>query len=168
MDKDSSGTILRSGEFARLAGVSTDTLRHYERKNLLKPRRSRNGYREYTLPMLDRVRLIRRAIAVGFSIEELRSILKARDRGEAPCRQVHKLAMMKLADVESQLVELEQVRDDLRTIVDDWQAKLAEVSDDQPAHLLESLVNRRNDSRTTQNSLNHPSLTTKFKGRKIS
>src|SRR5215210_4789107 len=86
-----------SGELARLAGVSTDTLRHYERKGVLPAaRRLNNGYRKYPLDSLDRVRLIRRALAVGFTLDELAQILKARDHGQAPCREVRTLAAEKL------------------------------------------------------------------------
>lgn len=152
--------FLRSGELAQMAGVSTDTLRHYERKRLLSPGRSRNGYREYSMQMLDRVRLIRRAISVGFTIDELATILKARDKGKAPCRQVHKMAQAKLEDVETQLRELESVRDDLRSILSDWQERLAEVSDNQRAGLLEALANTdsvtvKNNSPITRPSRNH-------------
>src|ERR1700754_1035172 len=55
--------FVRAGELARAAGVSTDTLRHYERKGVLqKPRRSANGYREYPPDALARVLLVRRAL----------------------------------------------------------------------------------------------------------
>ena len=68
----SSQSYLRSGELARLAGISADTLRHYERmKVLAAPRRSAGNYRHYPPEALDRVRLIRRALAVGFSLPEL-------------------------------------------------------------------------------------------------
>ena len=65
-DKD----YLRAGELAQLAEVSTDTLRHYERKGLLAaPRRSVNGYREYPKSALGRVRLVRRALEIGFTLD---------------------------------------------------------------------------------------------------
>src|SRR5215213_5475046 len=96
-----------SGELARLAGVSTDTLRHYERKGVLPvARRLNNGYRKYPADSLDRVRLVRRALAVGFTLDELARFLKARDRGQAPCREVRALAEEKLADLESRLKEM--------------------------------------------------------------
>lgn len=157
-EKPSSQTILRSAEFARMAGVSTDTLRHYERKNLLKPSRSRNGYREYTLQMLERVRLIRRAIAVGFSIDELQTILKARDRGDAPCLQVFRLAQEKLQALERQLQELENIRNDLRTILVDWDERLEKTTDHQPARLLEALANHQAVSLKSNPSVRRPSL----------
>ena len=76
---------LRSGELAALAGISPDTLRHYERMKLLAtPRRSAGNYRLYPREALERVRLIRHALAVGFSLPELAKILKVRDAGGAP------------------------------------------------------------------------------------
>ena len=73
---------LRSGEVARRAGVSADTLRHYEQRGLLgKPRRLANGYRAYPPEALDRVLLIQRALAVGFTLDELAELLRARDGG---------------------------------------------------------------------------------------
>jgi len=80
---------VQSSELASLTGVSTDTLRHYERLGLLpKPPRTNGGYRDYPPHSLDRVRLIRRALSIGFSLPELTTILEMRDRGEVPCRRV--------------------------------------------------------------------------------
>jgi DNA-binding transcriptional MerR regulator len=155
--------FLRSGELARLAGVSTDTLRHYERKGLLSPRRSRNGYREYSAQMLDRVRLIRRAISVGFTIDELAAILKARDQGNTPCRQVHKMAQAKLEAVEMQLRELETVRDDLRSIISDWDARLEKVADNQRAGLLEALAHTDSVVLKRHSPVTRPSLNQKIR-----
>src|SRR5947209_17576098 len=79
---------LRSGELARQAGVSPDTLRHYERRGLLPPpQRSAAGYRLYSNEALGRVRLIRGALSTGFTVNELGAILADRDRGGAPCRR---------------------------------------------------------------------------------
>ena len=62
---------LRSGELAKLTGVSTDTLRHYERLGVLpRPARTAAGYRQYAPAAVDRVRTVRGAIAVGFSLNE--------------------------------------------------------------------------------------------------
>ncbi len=137
---------LRSGELARLAGVSTDTLRHYERKGLLvRPRRSANGYREYPASALDRVRLVRNALGIGFTLDELARILEVRDRGGAPCQQVRALAGTKLTDVETQLGELTALRDRLHRLLKNWDALLAKNSLRERAGLLESLV--ANDTR---------------------
>jgi DNA-binding transcriptional MerR regulator len=132
---------LRSGELARLAGVSTDTLRHYERKGVLAaPRRSMNGYREYGAEALDRVLLVRRALGVGFTLDELARILKDRERGGIPCRQVREMASAKLAEIETRLSELEAVRDQLQVTIEGWDARLARAPKGERAGLLESLV----------------------------
>jgi DNA-binding transcriptional MerR regulator len=134
----------RSGELARLAGVSTDTLRHYERKGVLpKARRLDNGYRQYPPDSIDRVRLIRRALAVGFTLDELAQFLKARDRGQPPCREVRALAAEKLAGLEGRLNEMLAVRDEMRGMLKDWDRRLSGKKAGERAGLLESLARRQ-------------------------
>src|SRR5215218_3568046 len=132
---------VRAGELARAAGVSTDTLRHYERKGVLAaPRRSANGYREYPPEALQRVLLVRRALAFGFTLDELARVLRARERGAAPCREVRALAASKLSDVEARLVELTALRDELHSTLSDWDSRLSKAADGGRAGLLESLT----------------------------
>ena len=132
---------LRSGELARLAGVSPDTLRHYERRKLLAvPRRSSGNYRLYPPETVDRVRLIRRALAVGFSLPELARILKVRDEGGAPCRQARRLLEEKLGQVEQQIIDLAAMRDHLRIVLKDWDQRLTSTPDGNQARLLETLT----------------------------
>jgi DNA-binding transcriptional MerR regulator len=131
---------LQSGELALLAGVSTDTLRHYERMKLLAvPRRSNGNYRLYAPATLDRVRMIRRALAVGFTLQELAKILKVRDDGGAPCRQVKGLLENKLADLEDRIADLLAMRDHLRLVLKDWNKRLNGTPDGKPALLLATL-----------------------------
>lgn len=133
--------LLRSGELARLAGVSTDTLRHYERKGVLAaPRRSVNGYREYGTEALDRVLLVRRALGVGFTLDELARIFKDRARGGVPCREVREMAAAKLALIETQLSELEAVREELEATIKGWDTRLARTPRGERAGLLEALA----------------------------
>lgn len=132
---------MRAGELAESAGVSTDTLRHYERKGVLpRPRRGSNGYRQYPPEAVARVALVRRALAVGFTLDELARVLKVRDGGAAPCRKVRALAAEKLAEVEERLAELTELRAELRSTLDEWDARLARTSDGGRAGLLESLA----------------------------
>jgi DNA-binding transcriptional MerR regulator len=126
---------------ARSAGVSADTLRHYERKGLLAaPRRSANGYREYPEETLDRVRLIRGALSVGFTLDELAEVLAVRDRGGAPCRRVRALAAEKLEELERRMRELAALGDELRTALGAWDRRLAETPRGEPARLLDALA----------------------------
>jgi DNA-binding transcriptional MerR regulator len=129
-----------AGELAAAAGVSTDTLRHYERKGVLpRPARSANGYRRYPADAIERVRMVRNALAVGFTLDELARLLAERGRGGAPCREVRAMAAGKLAAIEVQLKNLAAMRDDLKAAISDWDARLANTPSDQPAGLLESL-----------------------------
>ncbi len=132
---------LRSGELARRAGVSSDTLRHYERRGLLpRPERSAAGYRVYSAAALDRVRLIRGALSIGFTVNELGTILADRDRGGAPCRRVRGLAAEKLSAVELQLRVLRFWRRELRAALTDWDRRLKNTPNGERAGLLEAFV----------------------------
>ena len=131
---------LSSGELADLAGVSRDTLRHYERKGVLpRPLRGHNGYRSYPPEALQRVQLVRRALSVGFTLDELAKVLKVRDAGGAPCEEVRRLAAQKLLNVQVQLRELTELRDELQTTLRDWDTRLARRTAGKRANLLETL-----------------------------
>jgi DNA-binding transcriptional MerR regulator len=134
------GDFLRSGELAKLAGVSTDTLRHYERVGVLSSRRSANGYREYSLDTVERLGLVRRALAVGFTLAELGSIFEVRNRGGVPCRQVRDLAAEKLAHMDVQLRDITAVRNRLRALIKDWDLRLQKTTSGEAARLLETLA----------------------------
>ncbi len=132
---------LRSGELADLAGISPDTLRHYERMKVLAvPRRSSGNYRMYPPEAVDRVRLIQRALAVGFSLPELAKVLKVRDGGGAPCREVKRLLEEKLFKMDEQIGDLVAMRKHLRTVLADWDKRLSHTPEGKPARLLETLA----------------------------
>jgi DNA-binding transcriptional MerR regulator len=131
---------LRSTELARMAEVSPDTLRHYEKMGLLPaPARSGNGYREYPPEAFARVRLVRRAVALGFTLDELARIVKVRDQGGAPCRDVRALAVSKLALLEGRVAELQGACDRLRSVLDRWDTLLDATPAGKRAALLEAL-----------------------------
>jgi MerR family transcriptional regulator, mercuric resistance operon regulatory protein len=143
---------MRSGELARLSGVSADSLRHYERLGILpKPPRdfamaNNGGYRNYPSSSVARVRLIRSSLSIGFSLPELAAVLKLRDGGEFPCDQVRKIAGVKLEQLRAQLKELTRMRRQLEGILSTWDSKLARTRNGKPARLLEALpqVPKRN------------------------
>ena len=142
---------LRSGEVAQLAGVSPDTLRHYERLKLIAvPRRSEGNYRMYPADTVDRVRLIRRALAVGFSLPELARILKVRDANGVPCRQARRLLEEKLTQVEQQITDLAAMRDHLRLVLKDWDDRLNATPDGKQARLLETLTKEQANDKTSR------------------
>jgi DNA-binding transcriptional MerR regulator len=139
--ENTAARALRSGELAQLAGVSRDTLRHYERRGLLPAaQRSTNGYRHYSPQALDRVRLIRAALSIGFTVEELRDILQSRDRGVAPCHQVHALAMEKARELQRRIRELDVLHRALQKAIRGWAKKLKSTAPGKRAGLLEMFV----------------------------
>jgi len=130
-------------ELARLTGVSTDTLRHYERKGLLPPpRRTAAGYRRYSPESARRVNLIQRALAIGFSLDELARVLRERDRGGAPCRSVRALVGQRLEALDQQLAALTTLRAELQQLLIEWDERLAGTADGARAHLLETFTGR--------------------------
>jgi len=136
----STKALLRSGELAKLAGISVDTLHHYERMRVLpEPRRSQSNYRLYPASAIERVQLVRRALAAGFSLPELARILKVREQGGAPCKQVQALLQKKLADLDQEILDLTSLRGSIRALLEDWQQRLSATAPGEPARLLENL-----------------------------
>jgi DNA-binding transcriptional MerR regulator len=134
---------LSPSELARLTGVSTDTLRHYERKGVLGiPGRSQGGYRLYPPEAVGRVRLVRRALAIGFTLHDLAGVLSERARGGAPCRSVRALVAERLAELEARLGDLAELRDELRSLLRDWDLRLAKIPSGTQARLLDVLADR--------------------------
>jgi DNA-binding transcriptional MerR regulator len=130
---------MRSGQLAHLTGVSTDTLRHYERFGLLPlPQRTSGNYREYPLTSQLRVELIQRALTIGFSLSELKTILAVRDSGGAPCRHVRALMDSKIRAVDEQIRNLVSLRVELNRLSKDWDKRLRRTKRGQIARLLEA------------------------------
>ena len=138
-DSPTQPETLLPAQLARLTGVSTDTLRYYERKGLLKPVRNRsNGYRRYPVGAAGKVRLIRRALAIGMTLDEISAVIKVRDNGGAPCRRVREMAAAKLRELEDTAREIESVASELRSLIQSWDSVLAATSAGEQALLLES------------------------------
>ncbi len=107
---------LSIGQLAKQAGVGIDTVRYYERDGLLSPAgRLASGYRRYGETELKRLRFIRRAKVLGFSLEDIRSLLTLSE--ERSVGQVKRTAQGKLVDIEQRINELERIRSALRTLI---------------------------------------------------
>ena len=109
-------TTLGIGQLAHRAGVAIDTVRYYERNQLLAPAgRLASGYRRYGEDELKRLRFIRRAKALGFTLEEIRDLLSL--SAERNMAKVKSAAEAKLADIEQRVAELQRIRRGLRTLI---------------------------------------------------
>jgi DNA-binding transcriptional MerR regulator len=128
-------------ELAASAGISTDTLRYYERNGVLpSPPRTRGGYRRYSPSAVARVAMIRRALAIGFSIKDLSRVLRDREHGGAPCRRVRAIVSERLSRIDAELAALAALKDELVELLGEWDAKLAETPVNSQARLLDSLM----------------------------
>lgn len=108
---------LSIGGLAKQAGVAIDTVRFYERNGLLAPAgRLASGYRRYGAEELKRLRFIRRAKVLGFSLDDIRSLLAL--SAERDVARVRASAQRKLGDIELRIAELERIRSGLRTLID--------------------------------------------------
>lgn len=133
-------TPFRIGELVRRAGVSADTIRHYERLGLLgKAPRTSGGYRLLPPSTVERVSLIRDAVRVGFSLRELSTFLRARRDGRPPCRAVRAAGGRILDAIDQQIITLTATRDAVRHMLAEWDTRLAQTPAGRPAGLLEML-----------------------------
>lgn len=104
------------GTLAKRAGVGIDTVRYYERSGLLAPsQRLASGYRRYTPLELARLRFIRRAQALGFTLNEVRELLALSAKRDVA--RVKRSAQAKLEDVDKKIAALQKVREGLATLV---------------------------------------------------
>jgi DNA-binding transcriptional MerR regulator len=92
-------------------GVSTDTLRYYERRGLLHPSyRTDAGYRVYDDVAAERLRFIKGAQRMGLPLADIKELLDIRDRGQCPCGHTQVVVNRRLAEVETEMAQLAEVR----------------------------------------------------------
>lgn len=107
---------LTIGKLAEAAGVGIETVRFYQRRGLLaEPKRPASGYREYSQADVERIRFVRRAQMLGFSLEDTSGLLKL--DGPQSCKRTHDLALNKLHLVEEKMAALQRMQDALRQLV---------------------------------------------------
>lgn len=106
------------GIVADVAGVTSETVRYYEERGLIPPpRRSPTGYRLYGPEYVERIRFVKRAQELGFTLSETEGLLAVGlDAPDGRCGDVRAEALAKLDDVESKLRDLASIRDALRAL----------------------------------------------------
>jgi len=115
---------LKVGQVAAEAGVGIQTLHYYERLGLLpKPNRSEANYRLYSPEAVRRVRFIKKAQALGLTLEETKQILDLKDHGREPCRKVAELGEKHLQEIDARLAHLRAYRRALAQAVSGWPKK---------------------------------------------
>ena len=110
---------MKIGEAAAASGCHIETIRYYERVRLLpRPARTSSGYRTYRPEEVDRLRFITRGRELGFSLEEIRSLLTLSDDPALSCHDVDQLARHHLADVQQRVRELRRIARELQRTID--------------------------------------------------
>ncbi len=109
------------GDVAKRSGVTAPTIRYYEQIGLLTaPARSSTGYRRYSDRTVEELQFIRKAQALGFSLDEVGEILELSRAGGTPCSRVLSLAQQHLAGVEERIRQLSAFRDHLAAELQRW------------------------------------------------
>ncbi|RMH74266.1 MAG: MerR family transcriptional regulator [Gemmatimonadetes bacterium] len=109
---------LTIGKVAKQAQVNIQTIRYYERQELLpKPLRSESGYRQYTSDTVKRIRFIKHAQELGFSLKEIAELLALRVHADVACESVKSLAEAKIQDIELKIQSLQRMKQTLSTLV---------------------------------------------------
>ena len=112
------GSALTIGRLALAADVHVETVRYYQRVGLLRePERPLGGVRRYDYHDLARLQFVRRAKAMGFTLEEIAGLLQL--KGKRACEQTRQLTEHKLADVRRKLEDLQRLETELMQLADD-------------------------------------------------
>lgn len=121
---------LTVGGVASAAGVSPDAVRYYERLKLLsRAPRATSGYRVFDIGVVDRVRAIRRAQALGMSLAEIAALFPQGRLGRAECRRVRSLLAEKIAETTLRIADLRKFRRELRSHIDACDRAIAGTGD---------------------------------------
>jgi len=107
------------GALAKRAAVAIDTIRYYEREGLLPvPHRRASGYREYDVGAIERVRFIRRAKDLGFTLDEIRDLLMLESDRDHGVEGVKQRAIKRLAELDQRIAQMTEMRDGLALLIE--------------------------------------------------
>ena len=115
--------MLKIGDVSKRSGIGIEALRFYEKGGLLdRPSRTFSGYRVYGEEVLERLAFIKRAQALGFSLDEIKRIVDDARRGESPCDEVREIVRRRMAELDERLRELHRYRKELKHTLEEWDA----------------------------------------------
>ena len=107
---------LTIGQLARASDVNVETIRYYQRRELLdEPEKPLGGHRRYAPAAVRRIKFIRRAQQLGFTLEEVKNLLRLEDGGG--CRETRQIAEQKVTIIEARIAALKRMRSALRELI---------------------------------------------------
>jgi len=127
-------------DIARHSGVTPHAVRYYARLGLLRPARNPdNGYRQFDRQDVARLRFIRQAQSLGFSLEEIADILKDSGQGKSPCPRVREILLARIEENRRRLSELMELQARMERALEHWEGLPDGVPDGHSVcHLIES------------------------------
>ncbi|MHB8526279.1 MAG: MerR family DNA-binding protein [Candidatus Acidiferrales bacterium] len=138
---------LKVSQVARMAGVGSDSIRHYERLGILpKAERSASGYRLWNAHDVRYLKWIAPAKRAGFTLHELSEIFQMYRAGKPPCQGVRDLLQRKLVDLNHQIDELSTLRNKLRPVLARWNGRLSQAAPGEFVALFDDLSNGSHSS----------------------
>ena len=115
---------LKIGEVSKLSGIGIEALRFYEKSGLLdRPERTESGYRMYDGSVLERLSFIKKAQVLGFTLDEIRELIRHKRRGENPCGEVRSIVRGRLKELNERIEQMTLYRDELAAALKDWEKK---------------------------------------------
>jgi len=118
------------GAVAKQAGVAIDTLRYYERQGIVaRPPRTASNYRIYPEDTVRRVRFVKRAQELGFSLKQIKALLELRAAPQARCQDVRRRALEKISEIDEKMRSLRAMRRALSKLADECASPRGPVSE---------------------------------------
>ncbi len=114
-------TSMKIGEVSQASGIGIEALRFYERSGLLgTPARTNSGYRMYDEGVLERLAFIKKAQTLGFSLEEIKKIIRDAQSGASPCDEVREIVRLRLEELDEKMREMQRYRRELAKTLEEW------------------------------------------------
>lgn len=121
VDEEENRHMLKIGDVSKKSGIGIEALRFYEKGGLLdKPSRTFSGYRVYGPEVLDRLAFIKRAQALGFSLDEIKRIVEDARTGQSPCDEVREIVSRRLEELDERMREMRRYRKELAETLEEW------------------------------------------------
>ena len=110
---------LKIGQVAEQANVNVETIRYYERLGLItQPPRAESGYRQFSLETVERIKFIKRAQELGFTLAEIKEMLSISDGNDHDCRDIKHFALRKIDEIEQKVQDLNNIKSALHVLTD--------------------------------------------------
>jgi Hg(II)-responsive transcriptional regulator len=107
--------LLTIGSLARAAGVGVETIRYYQQRLLLPIPATNGGFRQYPAELVDRIRFIKRAQELGFSLDEIAGLLRLNDGSDR--KSIRNIANARLVQIEAKLADLRRMQSVLKHLI---------------------------------------------------